>query len=192
MALLPVQSGPSAFVDRQLEALSPRDRMLLAGLLGAGSLAVVAVFFYVALTTLEAKAATVRETKERVVEMQSLQDQYAAAAATFASHEERLKTKPPVSTFIEELARKHSLADQLSNINAQGAPEAVGSLSQQRYTVEIKKAPQENIFRFLHELETSGYPASVESANFKSQAGKDGGLEMSLLLDLVVLSVAEG
>ena len=124
-------------------------------------------------------------------EMQVLQRNYQAAEATFKAHEDALRNKQPVSTFIEGLASKHEITDQLSNINAQGTPEVVGSIAQQRYTVDIKKAPQENIFRFLYDLETSGYPVSVDQAAFKSQKTKDG-VMMNLTLELMVLSVSEG
>ena len=192
MATMLVRTGPTAFVERQLDALSPRDRMLLVGLVGFGTSLFLMGFVYFAYSILDGKAAAVREAKERVQAMQIQQQEYNQAAATFQAHEERLRSKPPVSTFVEELARKHEIAEQLSNINAKGTPEVVGSLAQQRYTVEIKKAPQENLYRFLHELETSGYPVSVEPAAFKSQPAKDAALQMNLTLDLVVLSVAEG
>ena len=192
MATMLVRTGPTAFVERQLDALSPRDRMLLVGLVGFGTSLFLMGFVYFAYSILDGKAAAVREAKERVQAMQIQQQEYNQAAATFQAHEERLRSKPPVSTFVEELARKHEIAEQLSNINAKGTPEVVGSLAQQRYTVEIKKAPQENLYRFLHELETSGYPVSVEQAAFKSQPAKDAALQMNLTLDLVVLSVAEG
>ena len=190
MAQLPARSGPTAFVARQLDALSPRDRMLLVGLLGFGAALFVGVFGYGAYSLLDSKASAVKEVKKQVAEMQVLQQKYRAGADTFEAHEEALRTKQPVSTFIEGLASKHQITDQLSNINAQGTPEVVGTLSQQRYTVEIKKAPQENIFRFLYDLETSGYPASVEQAVFSRQATKDG-VTLSLTLDLMVLSVAD-
>jgi hypothetical protein len=191
MAQLPVRTGPSAFVGRQLDALSPRDRLLLVGLLGFGATLFVSVFGYGAYKILDNKAAAVKEVKKEVVEMQQLQQAYNASAATFEAHEDQLRNKQPVSTFVEGLASKHDITDQLSNINAQGNPEVVGALSQQRYTVELQKAPQENIFRFLYDLETSGYPASVEQAVFKSVKTKDG-VMMTLTLDLMVLSVAEG
>mgnify|MGYP000436055722 CR=1 FL=1 len=190
MAQLPVRTGPMAFVDRQLEALSPRDRMLLVGLFSFGAGLFVLFSGYLAWSVLDAKATTVIDVKKQVAEMQVLQRKYQAAENTFKSHEEALRNKQPVSTFIEGLASKHQITDQLSNINAQGSPEVVGSIAQQRYTVEIKKAPQENIFRFLYDLETSGYPVSVEQAAFKSQKTKDG-VMMNLTLELMVLSVAE-
>jgi hypothetical protein len=190
MAQLPVRTGPTAFMERQLEALSRRDRMLLVGLLGFGAVLFVSVSGYIAWSILDAKADAVIEVKGQVAEMQILQRKYQSAEATFKSHEEALRNKQPVSTFIEGLASKHEITDQLSNINAQGSPEVVGSIAQQRYTVEIKKAPQENIFRFLYDLETSGYPVSVEQAAFKSQKTRDG-VMMNLTLELMVLSVAE-
>jgi len=191
MAQLPVRTGPLAFVDRQLEALSARDRTLLVGLFGFGASLMVVVSGYGAWSVLHAKASAVIEVKEQVAEMQVLQRNYQAAEATFKAHEDALRNKQPVSTFIEGLASKHEITDQLSNINAQGTPEVVGSIAQQRYTVDIKKAPQENIFRFLYDLETSGYPVSVDQAAFKSQKTKEG-VMMNLTLELMVLSVSEG
>jgi len=190
MAQLPVRTGPSAFVERQLEALSPRDRKLLAGLIAFGGFLFVTGFAYTAYSVLAAKSEYVVDVKEALVEMQQAQRDFQDAEATFSAHEDRLRNKEPVSAFLEALATKHQVTDQLKNINAQGNPELVGTLSQQRYSVEIKKAPQENLFRFLHELETSGYPASVEQAVFKSQATKEGQM-MTLTLDLIVLSVGD-
>lgn len=190
MPSLPVQSGPTAFLERQLEALSPRDRKLLAGLLAFGALLFVMGFAYSAYSLLVSKSSYVIETKEALVEVQQAQLDYAQAEATFSAHEDRLRNKEPVSAFLEGLAKKHNVSDELKNINAQGNPELVGTLSQQRYTVEIKKAPQENLFRLLHDLETSGYPASVESADFKHQATREGNM-MNLTLELIVLSVGE-
>jgi hypothetical protein len=190
MPSLPVRSGPSATLDRLFESLSPRDRKLAAGLVGSVGLAFVVLFAYGAYSVLASKSAHVRSVKEALVQMQQAQIDYRQAEATFSAHEERLRDKEPLSAFLESLAEKHQISDELKNINAQGQPELVGTLSQQRYTVEIKKAPQENIFRFLHDLETSGYPASVEQASFKGQATKEGNM-MNLTLELVVLSVGD-
>jgi hypothetical protein len=191
MAQLPVRTGPMGFLERQLDALSARDRMLLVGLFGFGTTLFVVFSGYIAWSVLDAKASDVIAVKKQVAEMQVLQRKYQAAEGTFKAHEEALRNKQPVSTFVEGLASKHEITDQLANINAQGNPEVVGSIAQQRYTVEIKKAPQENIFRFIYDLETSGYPATVEQAAFKSQKTKDG-VMMNLTLELMVLSTAEG
>ncbi len=190
MPSLPVRSGPSAFVERQLEALSPRDRKMLAALFVFFGLMFLSAFGYTVWSLLAAKSAHVIEVKEALIEMQQAQVDYRQAEATFSAHEDRLRNKEPLSAFLEGLAQKHEVSEQLKNINAQGQPEVVGSLSQQRYTVEIKKAPQENLFRLLHDLETSGYPASVEQAVFKSQATKEGNM-MTLTLELIVLSVGD-
>ena len=55
--------------------------------------------------------------------------------------------------------------------------------------VEIKRAPQETLFRFLRDLETSGFPARVETANFKVVTVHGKEKAMDLTLEIVVLSL---
>lgn len=192
MPTLPVRSGPMALIERQFEALSPRDRKLLVGLLLFFVLLFVGGFWYLLDGALESKASRVRDAKEKLVAVQALEAEYQAASAQFTAQEDRLRqySNQPVSAFIEELAKEHDLSEALNAVR-NNKSEEVGDLLQTRHTIELKKAPQESLYRFLHGLETSGYPAKVEQATFKVVYVKKEKM-MDLTLELVVLSLKEG
>ena len=192
MATLPVRSGPMAFVERQLEMLSPRDRKLLVGLLLFFALVFVGGFWYVLNGLLDDKASRVRDAKAAFAVIQQLETEYQQASARFESQKDRLREPKdkPVTAWVEELASKHGITEQLRAVNQQQS-EVVGDVARTRYKVEIKRAAQEPLYRFLYELETSQYPAKVEQANFKVAYVKKEKF-MDLTLELIVLSLAEG
>jgi type II secretory pathway component PulM len=187
-----MKSGPLAALDRLLETLSPRDRRLFVGLVVFGTGVLLLGFWWVLHGMLASEASRVREAKEHLSRMLDLQTEYNAATARFDAQRDRLaeSTSKPVSAFIEELATEHGLNQQLSAVRQQQTEE-IGDVAQTRYTVELKKAMQEPLYRFLYALETSGYPARVEQATFKTTPVKGEKL-MDLTLELVVLSVKQG
>jgi len=177
-------------VESQIEALTPRDRMLLVGLI----LFVVALgtggFWYLLHHELQDKAIRVRAAKETYAHVTALETQYKEADARFASQKDRLEqySKQPVSAWAEDLAKKHEL--DLAAVSEKST-EQVGDITQTRYTVEIKRAPQEALFRFLRDLETSGFPARVDTANFKVVTVHGKEKAMDLTLEILVLSLGQ-
>lgn len=193
MATVPVRTGPMAVIERQLEALSPRDRKLLVGLVLCVVVFGTLGFWYLLNGLLDEKASRVRSAKEAYARVQQLEQEYRRAEARFEAQKGRLEEfeNQPVSGWIEDLAQKHELNDALSAVK-QNAGEEVGQIRQTRYTVDLKRAPQEPLYRFLYELESSGFPARVEQANFRVVRAAKGEKLMDLTLDLIVLSLAEG
>ena len=182
MASLSMRSSIYTAVERQLEVLSPRDRKLLVGLLLFGLAIATAGLWFFLHGQLEDKASRVRAAKESL------------GAITLASREKLENlieeySKQPVTAFLEGLALKHSLNESLTSVH-QNASETVGDIVQTRYTVNLKKAPQEQLYRFLHEIETSGFPAKIETAAFKVVTVKKE-RQLDLNLDIIVLSLAE-
>ncbi len=192
MATIEVRTGPMAFVERQLETLSPRDRKLLVGLFLFFGMVFVGGLWYFLHGVLDDKASRVRDAKSRYAEMQMMQGEYRQASAQLAAQESRLLEfqKEPVTAYVERMATKHGIVEQLRDVSTQGS-ENVGRLVQTRYTVRLQKAPQEALYRFLYELETSGFPATVDQANFKVSYVKREKF-MDLNLDLIVTSLTEG
>ncbi|MFT5457622.1 MAG: type II secretory pathway component PulM [Myxococcota bacterium] len=181
-------------VERQLENMSQRDRRLLVGLLAFMGLAVVGVLWFVLYNSLEDKASRVRDAKSKLEEVQVLQREYLAAAAQAEAQETRLRAYQgrPVSAYIEQIAGEQGILDYLRAVNSQGSPEVVGTIKQTIYTVDMQRVPElDSLVRFLHELETGGYPARVDTANFRTTVRRDE-LTYNLKLDLVVYSLAEG
>lgn len=192
MPTLSMRSGPVAAIERQLEVLSPRDRKLLVGLVLSAVILATLGFWYLLHGVLETKASRVRAAKETYVAVQALEQEYIAADAQFSAQKDRLTeyAKQPVTAWIEELAQKHELNPSLAGVK-QNTSEQVGDIVQTRYTVELKKAPQEPLFRFLHDMETSGFPAKVQEAAFKVVNVKKE-KQLDLQLEIVVLSLTEG
>jgi cell division protein FtsB len=191
MATLSVRTGAYAAIERQLEMLSPRDRRLLVGLVIFFVVVLTGGFWYLLHGALETKASRVKAAKETHANVIALEQEYQKADAQFTAQKDRLEqyAKQPVTAYIEELAQKHTLNEALTKVN-QNTSETVGDIVQTRYTVELKKAPQEPLYRFLYELETSGFPARVEAANFKVVTVKKE-RQLDLNLDIIVLSLAE-
>lgn len=191
MASLSMRSSVYTAVERQLEVLSPRDRKLLVGLLLFGLAIATAGLWFFLHGQLEDKASRVRAAKESLGAITQLEAEYREADAAFTAQKERLEeySKQPVTAFLEGLALKHSLNESLTSVH-QNASETVGDIVQTRYTVNLKKAPQEQLYRFLHEIETSGFPAKIETATFKVVTVKKE-RQLDLNLDIIVLSLAE-
>lgn len=190
MASLSVRSGPAAAIERQLEALSPRDRKLLVGLVICVIVAMTIGLWFFLQGQLETKASRVRSAKDSLVAVMALEQEYQEANARFLAQKGRLEEygKQPVTAFIEDLALKHSLNETLQV--KQNASEHVGDIVQTRYTVDLKKAPQEALYRFLYDLETNGFPAKVDTASFKVVTVKKE-RQLDLNLDIIVLSLEE-
>lgn len=181
-----------AAVEQQLEALSPRDRRLLVGLVMFVLVVMTGGFWYMLQSTLEEKASRVATASEAYDRIQDLEAEFRQADASFQAQKSRLEQaqKQPVTTWVEELANRHNLRDALSAVR-EVSREQVGEIQQTRYTIELKRAPQEPLYKFVHEMETSGFPAKVETAHFRVAAVRNEKF-MDLTLDVVVLSLFGG
>ena len=189
MPTLSMRSGPLANLERQLEVLSPRDRKLLVGLVLSVVVLATVGFWYLLHGVLETKASRVRAAKESYATVSALEQDFVAAEAQFTAQKDRLQeyAKQPVTAWIEELALKHELNTMLTAVRP-NTSETIGDIVQTHYTVDLKKAPQEPLYRFVHELETSGFPAKVQEAVFKVSTVKTQKM-MDLQLEIVVLSL---
>lgn len=180
------------FLDAQLEAMSSRDRKLLAALLVFLALGFVVVWSWLLGGLLESRASYVRTNKEALEDALVLQLDHRDASARLKAAEERLGTFQgrSLATFLEELATKHSLTTNLSGVNELDATE-VGSIKQTRYKVEFKRVPYGAAIALLTELETSGFPLRIHSAQLKKYNGKEyKGLDMNF--EIVVYTLTGG
>jgi hypothetical protein len=137
---------------------------------GAFCFVAVVGLWWVLQGVLDDKASRVRDAKIKLSAVTGLIGDYEQAKARVDAQESRLRQyqSQKFSAYLEGIASKHSISDNLREVNVSGTPEVVGNIKQTTHIIEIKKAEYEPLFRFLHELETSGYPAKIETANFKS------------------------
>ncbi len=193
MATIEVRTGPLAYVEQQLEMLSPRDRRLLVGLVLFFAVVFIGGYWYFLNGMLNDKAARVRDAKQALVVVNELDTELRKHRETFKQQEARLReySKQPVSPWIEGLATKHTIIEQLRSVNEVASEPVSAVVKRTTYTVEFKRAPQEQLYRFLYDLETSSFPASVEEAIFDvSYLKKEKFMDLSL--ELAVLSLTEG
>jgi type II secretory pathway component PulM len=193
MAKAPVaesRAGISAWVERQLEALSPRDRRLLAGLVGFGALAFAFGVWWVLSGMLSEMGTRVRSSNEKLAQIMAMKAELDEANERLAAQEGRLAQfrSQPVGAWVERLAATHGVQNELRSVDETGR-EDEGALQQITYKVELKKAPYDPMLEFLYGLESSGYPAQIEVATIKSSTGKDKTKVYDLTLEIVVYQV---
>ncbi len=189
-----MSGGVLAAVERQLEALSPRDRRLLFGLVAFMGLVAVGFLWVTLYGSLENEASRVRDAKSKLEQAQILQQDYLTAAAQAEAQEQRLRgyRSRPVKAYVEEVATDKGVIEFIRVLNAQGQPEVVGSVMQTTYALDMQRVPDlEALMRFVHELETGGYPLHVETANVRTTRRRDE-TTYNLKLDMIVYSLAEG
>ena len=190
MATIEVRTGPTAYIEQQLEMLSPRDRRLLVGLVLFFALVFVGGYWYLLNGWLESKADRVREARQSLLTVQALDQEYQQHKATFEAQESRLREygRQPVAAWIEELATRHGIIEQLRSVNEAASEPVSDVVKRTTYKVEIKRAPQKELYEFLTEMETSPFPASVEQSVFNVSFYKKEKF-MDLSLDVTVLSL---
>lgn len=184
-------TGPMAFVERQMEALSPRDRKLLIGLIAFGCVVFVGLLWWTLYGMLEDKASRVRLAKTHLEELQVVQGEFLAATSRIEAQEARLQEYKGkrVSAYIEEVASQRGVLEQLRSVNESGS-ELVGSIKQTKYRVELKKIDYEAAYGFIYELETSGFPTMINMAQLRAVKSREG-KTLDVTLEITVYALAE-
>lgn len=177
-------------VQAQLDSLSPRDRRLLAGLFVFGGLLFVV---FVAMTLrgrLNDKASRVITQKESLEAVQDLRQEYAVAAAHIEQAEKRLDEygDQPLSAFLEKAATQLSASEELS-VNRQQT-DTVNGVEQTRYKVDLRRVNYDVGMNFVYDIETSGYPLRIDSAQFKRVRYKGENM-LSVTLELTTFALEE-
>jgi type II secretory pathway component PulM len=176
-------------IQNQLEAMSPRDRRMLAVLACFGALVVGGLTSWLLMGALDDKAARVVQQKDALEVIQAMAEEHQQSLAVIEQGEARLKRyegqrfKP----FVEQEAARLGL--ELGTINDQGS-EVVGTIKQTIYKVELKKLDLQRSVDFLYVLETSGYPLQIQNARFKTQVSTD--KTLTVTLEVLAFALVEG
>jgi len=184
-------AAPVAFVERQLESLSPRDRKLLVGLVLFVGVVLVGGLWFTLYGMIDDKASRVRNARSKLEEIRVLQAEYLEAAGRIEEQEARLSqyAGQRVSAYIEQVAAKRGVLEQLRSVNEAGSEE-VGNIKQSTYRIELKRIDYEAAFGFIYELETSGFPTHIDMAQFRTVRSREG-KDLDVTLELTVYSLAE-
>lgn len=177
-------------LQNAFDGLAPRERRMIALLTALLAIVACGGMYFVLSGALEDVASRVKQQKDSLEVLQVAAAQYDEAVQRIDAAEERLaeykdqRFKP----FVEQEASK--LGVELGPITDQG-DEAVGTVKQTTFKVELKRLQLETALDFLYALETSGYPLSVQNARFKRlKRGED--ILITLTLEVVAYSLVEG
>jgi type II secretory pathway component PulM len=162
----PSSGGLRAIVEAQFEAMSPRDRKLLMGLVGFITLVITAIVFLTIRGAIYDKQTKVKAAQDALDYIQVAAAQYTETASKIATAEDKLKEYKgqPASAYLEKVAGDTGLRDQFT-VNQQGS-EVVEGLRQTTLRVDLRKIQLASALQFIHTLETSGYPLSINMARF--------------------------
>jgi hypothetical protein len=174
----------------QFDALTPRDRKLLAGLLVTFGLIVVVGVGWTLNRTLRAKAELVASRKEALALVQAFADRHAAARMRIqAGSEGGADRNLAPSAFLERTASTVGVRDQFSVTKL--TSETEGALEETRYRVELARVPIDLSHNYLYDVETSGMPLAVETAKWRVTSRGDV-KEANLTLELVSYALQGG
>ena len=185
-------AGVPGFIDAQLEAMSPRDRKLLIGLFVFMALIFCTFLWVSARSVLNDKASRVEAASDNLELLEAMAGEVSAADARVARGEKRMAqfANTALSAYVEQVARTTGVQEQLSGVNEQGTAEVDGAFRKSRYRVELRRVQLAGALGFIHELESAGYPLSIELARLKTVM--DGPNKVvDLTLEIVAFQVQE-
>ena len=167
-----------------LAGMSPRDRLLVLGLVVVFSLTAVIGTIVVMSKTLTELEDTLAQKEQDLNSIQLMQAERADILARSSVIEKNLEqfASTDLSAFLEQSARKVNIQDKL-NFVRETASNTDGVLSEKRFSVSLSNLNQEEIARFLFGVETSGYPLKIRSCNIKTRK-KKGEITLEMTLDI--------
>jgi type II secretory pathway component PulM len=182
--------GLRAAMEAQLDAMTPRDRKLLAGLVVFFGL-VLSTFVVISVRgTLSGEQQRLDAAEDTLQLVELMAAEHANASAKIAAAEERLKQYKgqPASAFLERVAGEAGLREQFT-VTQQGS-EDVDGLKQTSFRVELRKVQIRSATEFVHAVETSGYPITVDLARFRTAtlSGTEGKV-IDLTLELTAFTL---
>jgi type II secretory pathway component PulM len=174
----------------QLDALSPRDRKLLAGMFLFFGLAFVFVVFFGMNRTLSSNAETITKKKLALLRIQGFHQRSLVAEARLEAAEEKLREygNQPASAFLERAATQVEVREQFS-VEKQGT-EIDGNLQRTRYRVELNRVPIDLSLNYVYDIEVSDYPLEIESASWRIQE-RGGERLASVTIEIVTFALEE-
>jgi hypothetical protein len=151
-----------------LHGLSPRDRVLLAGLV---------VFLLVGMSfgaiagmkgSLDANRNRLADRKQQLILAEELVGDHDRAVGDAARIEEEMgrHADTDLSAFLEQAAQRAGVREKLASVKEKSTSNN-GFLEEKMYAVNVDKLSQPEMTALLYEIESAGYPLSVRTAKFK-------------------------
>jgi len=178
----PGSGGLRGTIEAQLEALTPRDRMLLTVLAVAFVVPVALFVMYLARDVVGNKASRVQVVEDNADVLEAIAAEYSTENARLTAGLARSKEQvgKPGNAVAEKVAQDVGLQEKLTGVSEAGA-ETVKGIRQTRYRAEFKRISLKSALDFVGAVETADYPMTVDVARFKTVTDRTGDKEVKLV-----------
>lgn len=165
-----------------LSGLSPRDRALLLGLVGAGLLAVLVGGAMALSSSLRGQRERLEERELQLRQVSELTAEHASAEAQIEAIEARIREHEgtDLQAFLEKAGKSVGISDRLNAVREKSSS-TQGTLEDRLYSVTLTKLTLSEYTSFLYEIEGAGYPLKIRSTKVKRRAR---GEEVTLDVDM--------
>ncbi|MGC6494242.1 MAG: hypothetical protein ACON5B_15520 [Myxococcota bacterium] len=171
-----------ANLREQVDAMSPRDRSLFAGLVALLGLVLVGLFTWSLQSVIDDRASRVVLAKENLGDVQAMAVDLVGLDAKLKVAEAKMSNFKPqlIPTHLEEWAKRASVPLKRSE---ETGSQVQGQYRELMYTVEVEDASLEGLVKFLYAIETSEFPIEVDTVEFDAKTVRQE-RSMSLHLEL--------
>lgn len=158
-------------VSEVLEGLTPRDRALLLGLIGAVVLAVVGGVAWSMNRSLNRAEQGLADQQQKLQLVRELGAAHAADAETVREIEDRIRQHQgtDLPAFMEQAAGRAGVGDRLEGVREKGST-IEGDLEDKLYTVTLTGLSTSDLANVLYEIETAGYPLNIRESSIRSRS----------------------
>ena len=174
-----------------LADMTPRDRMLLLGLMITLLVGIVVGSSYAMKKSLDTLEARVNERANDVQYVYATAQEYADAQANLQVLEADLQKTSSVdlSAFLEQAAQKASI-DSPDSVREKSST-TEGNLEEKQFTVTLNDISLQQLSEFLYEAEASGYPLKIRTTKVKTKTKKDEKL-LQVNMDISAFRAVQG
>ena len=157
-----------AFIETQLEKLSPRDKKLLTGLFMCFGMGMLLFMTFTLIQIQRAMEEDVRAAKTTLRAVQAEQANYDKAAAVLEAQKKRLElhANTALPAHVEALATEMQIQEGLKDAT-KGEQVVENGVETTKWKVVLKGRTYDEAVQFMLRLENSGYPLTIETARFK-------------------------
>jgi len=184
-------SGLRARVQDLLAGMTPRDRVLLFGLVGFFSVLLLVGSTLAMTSHLDSKAEILRDREFELKQVEVLQEEFETAQAQMVDIAAKMEThaKTTLATFLEKAAAKAQITDALKEVDQRSVAE-FGGLQETSYAVRLSRITLEQLVGFLYEVETAGFPVRITTLKVKT-VYVSGEKFLDINLDMAAVKIVE-
>ena len=184
-------SGLRARVQDLLAGMTPRDRVLLFGLVGFFSVLLLVGSTLAMTSHLDSKAEVLRDREFELKQVEVLQEEFETAQAQMVDIAAKMEThaKTTLATFLEKAAAKAQITDALKEVDQRSVAE-FGGLQETSYAVRLSRITLEQLVGFLYEVETAGFPVRITTLKVKT-VYVSGEKFLDINLDMAAVKIVE-